>query len=130
VTALVARLLIALVSGFALWNVVGLSLREWSSGGACPSLLGVPACYVVAIAYLFVLISSLTNQKPLYGRLFMAGAGIVVGLAVIGSFLQVAGIAECPKTSSGFPMCYLSLSIGLLLIGLFVMRERASRRPA
>ena len=120
----ISRLLIALVSGFALWNVVSLSLMEWSSGGSCPSFVGIPACYVVAIAYLLVFMSTLTNKKPLYRRLFIAGAGIVVGLAAIGSFTQVMGIAACPKTSTGFPMCYISLSIGVLLIGLFVMREK------
>lgn len=120
----ISRLLIALVSGFALWNVAGLSLMEWSSGGSCPSVAGIPACYVVAVAYLLVFMSTLTNKKPLYRRLFIAGAGIVVGLAAIGSFTQVMGIAACPKTSAGFPMCYISLSIGVLLIGLFVMREK------
>ena len=97
---------------------------EWSSGGSCPSVAGIPACYVVAVAYLLVFMSTLTNKKPLYRRLFIAGAGIVVGLAAIGSFTQVMGIAACPKTSAGFPMCYISLSIGVLLIGLFVMREK------
>jgi hypothetical protein len=120
----ISRLLIALVSGFALWNVVSLSLMEWSSGGSCPNVAGIPACYVVAVAYLLVFMSTLTNKKPLYRRLFIAGAGIVVGLAAIGSFTQVMGIAACPKTSTGFPMCYISLSIGVLLIGLFVMREK------
>ena len=124
--AFVSRLLIALVSGFALWNVVRLSLAEWSSGGACPSLAGVPACYVVAVAYLLVLLSALINKAPLYRRLFIAGAGIVLSLAAMGSFTQVMGIAECPKTASGLPMCYISLGLGVLLIGLFVVREKAA----
>jgi hypothetical protein len=126
----VSRLLIALISGFALWNVFGLSVAEWSASGVCPRIAGLPACYVVTGAYLAIFISALISKKPLYIPLFIAGAGVVFGLAVIGSVTQVMGIAECPKTSSGFPLCYISLSIAVLLIGLFVLREKANRRLA
>lgn len=124
----VSRLLIALISGFALWNVFGLSVAEWSASGVCPSVAGLPACYVVTGAYLAIFISALIGKKSLYIPLFIAGAGVVLGLGAIGSFIQIMGLGECPKTSSGFPLCYISLSIGVLLIGLFVMREKA--RPA
>lgn len=124
----VSRLLIALISGFALWDVFGLSVTEWSASGACPMIAGVPACYVVTGAYLAIFTSALISKKPLYIPLFVAGAGVVFGLGTIGSFIQFTGLGECPKTADGFPLCYISLSIGVLLIGLFVLREKA--RPA
>jgi len=120
----ILRLAIALISGFALLNAFSLSAKEWSTTGACPSISGVPACYVVAVAYLLIFISTLSNKRLLYKRLFVIGAGIVFGLAVAGSVMQITGLGECPKTANGFPMCYVSLAISLLLIVFFIARER------
>ena len=122
----VSRLLIALMSGFALWDVFGLSVAEWSASGVCPSIAGVPACYVVTGAYLAIFTSALISKKPLYMPLFIVGAGVVFGLGAIGSFIQLTGLGECPKRANGFPLCYISLSIGVLLIGLFVVREKSN----
>ncbi len=121
----ILRIAIALISGFALLNVFSLSTNEWSTTGACPSISGVPACYVVTIAYLLIFTSTLINRRLLYKRLFVIGTGIVFGLAVTGSVMQITSLGECPKTASGFPMCYVSLAISSLLIVFFIARERA-----
>jgi hypothetical protein len=120
----ILRLAIALISGFAFLNAFSLSAKEWSTTGACPSISGVPACYVVAVAYLLIFTSTLINRRLLYKRLFVIGAGIVFGLAVVGSVMQITSLGECPKSASGFPMCYISLGICSLLIMLFIARVR------
>jgi len=120
----ILRLGIALISGFAFLNVFSLSAKEWSITGACPSISGVPACYVVAVAYLLIFTSTLINRRLLYKRLFVIGAGIVFGLAIVGSVMQITSLGECPKTASGFPMCYISLGICSLLIMIFIARVR------
>ncbi len=126
-SAKIIRTAIALISGYALFSVFNLSLKEWSSTGACPSISGVPACYVVTAAYLAIFLSAFTNKAPLYKRLFFFGAAIVFGLAAVGSFMQLTGLGECPKTSGGFPMCYISLTVAITLIGLFFAREKANK---
>lgn len=120
----ILRLAIALISGFAFLNAFSLSAKEWSTTGACPSISGVPACYVVAVAYLLIFTSTLINRRLLYKRLFVIGASIVFGLAVLGSVMQITSLGECPKSASGFPMCYISLGICSLLIMLFIARVR------
>ena len=123
----ILRALIGLISAYALYNGTHLSLKEWHTTGACPSVSGIPACYVVTVAYLLILISAITNRAPLYKRLFFTGAAVVFGLAAVGSLMQVSGLMQCPKTSTGFPMCYISLTVSLCLIGLFIARVRTTR---
>jgi len=120
----ILRLAIALISGFAFLNGFSLSTKEWFTTGICPSISGVPACYVVTIAYLLIFTSTLSNKRLLYKRLFVIGAGIVFGLAIVGSVMQITSLGECPKTASDFPMCYVSLAISSLLIVFFIARER------
>jgi hypothetical protein len=120
----ILRLAIALISGFAFLNGFSLSTKEWSTTGACPSISGVPACYVVTIAYLLIFTSTLITNRPLYKRLFAIGSSIVFGLAMAGAIMQITGLGECPKTASGFPMCYISLGICSLLIMIFIARVR------
>jgi len=120
----ILRLAIALISGFAFLNGFSLSTKEWFTTGICPSISGVPACYVVTIAYLLIFTSTLSNKRLLYKRLFVIGAGIVFGLAIVGSVMQITSLGECPKTASGFPMCYVSLGISSLLIVFFIARVR------
>lgn len=121
------RIVIGLISGFASFNGFALSLKEWASTGACPSIYSVPACYVVTAAYFLIFLSALTNKETLYKRLFVAGAAIVFGLALIGSFMQVTSLGQCPKTASGFPMCYTSLMISTALIALFIARLKTKK---
>jgi hypothetical protein len=102
-----------------------LSIDEWGTAGSCPNI-GVPACYLVAVAYLLILVSCINLKKGYYRKLFFAGITVVSGLAVVGSFRQATGMAECPETGSGFPMCYISLFMAMAIVTAFFVKERRS----
>jgi len=56
--------------------------------------------------------------------MFFAGVTVVLGLAVVGSFRQATGMAQCPETGSGFPMCYISLFMAMAITTAFFVNER------
>ena len=108
------------------WGATKLSIAEWGVAGSCPSI-GIPACYLVAIAYFLILLSCINLNKSLYRKLFFTGVTVVLGLAVVGSFRQVAGIGQCPQTGSGFPMCYISLMMSMTILAAFLIKKRLAR---
>jgi hypothetical protein len=113
------------ISALGFWGATRLSIDEWGTAGSCPDI-GVPACYLVAIAYFLILVSCLNLNKSYYRKLFFTGITVVLGLAVVGSFRQATGMAQCPETGSGFPMCYISLSMAMAITIAFVVRDKLS----
>tara|TARA_R110002096_G_scaffold126328_15_gene273008 strand:- start:610 stop:1017 length:408 start_codon:yes stop_codon:yes gene_type:complete len=91
-----------------------LSLKEFNTAGSCPILGPVPACYLVLAGFAAALVGHLAGKYQ-WGRiLFLLGLGFPTLLAIIASIGESAGFIECPKTSTGVPMCYLSLAICIL----------------
>jgi len=103
------------LSLLALWSVIPVSYATWQSVNPCPNVGPLPACYLVTLGYLFILISSFTKQKVL----FYTGWLPVFALASFGSGLEFFKSNICPKTGSGIPMCYLSLALALICLALF-----------
>jgi hypothetical protein len=115
------------ISAVGFWGALNLSIEEWQEAGACPCI-GIPACYLVAIGYFLILSSCINHNKALFRKLFYAGISIVLGLAAMGSFMQVTGLGECPQNKTGFPMCYISLMMSTtILVAFFVGRRKAMR---
>ncbi|WP_299778884.1 hypothetical protein [uncultured Formosa sp.] len=48
--------------------------------------------------------------------MYFIGTAIAFLIAFYGTIMQVSEIIECPKTSTGIPMCFISLSIFTTLI--------------
>ncbi len=117
-------MLVALVGVVGVGNLVFDELRQ---GEICPPLLGVPACYLIMICILLVLVSQLGIARD-RNRLFFLGAGAAWLVAVVASVLQLAGEVECPKTSSGTPLCYLSLILFSVLWALKIGELGAAKR--
>ena len=110
-----------------LWGATKLSIAEWGVAGSCPSI-GIPACYLVAIGYFLILLSCINHNQSLFRILFYAGISIVLGLAAMGSFMQVTGLGECPQTETGFPMCYISLMMSMTVLVAFLIKKRIAMR--
>jgi len=119
------QFIIIAISALGFWGAVNLSIDEWGTAGACPNI-GVPACYLVAVAYFLILVSCINLNKSLYQKLFITGVTVVLGLAVVGSFRQATGMGECPQTGSGFPMCYISLFMAMAITIAFFVKDRLS----
>ena len=109
------------------WGATKLSIAEWGVAGSCPSI-GIPACYLVAIGYFLILLSCINYNQSLFRKLFCTGISVVLGLAAIGSFMQVTGLGECPQTETGFPMCYISLLMITAITVVFFANKKFSSR--
>ena len=54
---------------------------------------------------------------------------MVLGLAVVGSFMQVTGLGECPQTETGIPGCYISFLMSMTVLAAFLIKKRIAMRP-
>ena len=108
-----------------LYGALKVSYSTWTNDSPCPSVAGVYICYVVLTGYLMMVVTQfLTSFKVL---IFYMGWIIVFGIALLGTTLEISQGNTCPQSSSGLPLCYVSLLfsavIGVLFWGL--MRKSA-----
>ncbi|MEP2731298.1 MAG: hypothetical protein ABJN03_19515 [Ascidiaceihabitans sp.] len=109
-------------------GIVPISLSHFRTGNACPKLGPVPACYVVSLAYLAMAIAVSIGWHR-FKWLFFIGATPVILLAIAGTTLELFGRPTCPRSDSGWPLCYTSLMIGGSLLALClgaVLTERTA----
>ena len=105
-----------------LYGAASVSYTTITGTAPCPSVGFVPACFVVFIGYLLMLIASIAIlQQRQLNRLFFIGWTPVFLLAFIGSLFELSNGATCPKSNSGLPLCYVSLSFALVVIGLYTL---------
>ncbi len=104
-----------------LWAVGELSYQEFTGKGSCPHFGVIPVCYLVLGSFVIPLISHITKKaKPL----FYLFSGLAFLLAIFASSGQLSGRLECPKTSEGTPMCYISFFLFLSIISLKIIYQR------
>lgn len=121
--------LIALVLT-GLVGVLGISYNNLN-GVACPHIFQVPICYVVAVAYACMLAALVIPQIHCKHYFFVAGWAVAFVVAVAGSLAEFfAGGGVCPTsgggrmgaaTSTGIPMCYISLAMLMAILALFII---------
>lgn len=111
---------VLLILLFGIYGAGRLSFRQFSSGNICPELFGIPACYIILACFVVPFIAELFS---LNSALFYAGVLLAWSIAAYGSTLQLRGIAECPKTAGGTPMCFISLGIFTTLILLKLVQR-------
>jgi hypothetical protein len=121
------RLPVRVVLGaLALFGVVaafGISQTQWMGISPCPSIGIVPACYVVLVGYLLMMISAIIPSRIL----FLTGWLPVFLLAAVGTVSELlSSVPVCPRTESGIPQCYLSLGLVSIigLVALFTFKKR------
>ena len=104
------------LAAFGTYGTVGLVGREIAKGDICPKILGIPACYIVAGCFVAALIGHLLPHAK--GKwIYFFFIGIVTVIASTGTIGELTGMAECPRTAGGTPMCFISLAICLSLLG-------------
>ena len=102
-----------------------LVLEEFKTGDGCPKILGTPMCLVILICFIIPLISQLLKKWNFAYFLFTA---IAASIALPATIMQFIGKAECPKTTTGTPMCYYSLIIFTSLIVLKIIEIRIHKK--
>ena len=116
------------LAGLGLVSSGRLAFFQWSTGEACPVLGSVPACYIAFLGYVLV---SLGLGLVLSGHAgrgrgpFYAGLGVVGGLALFGSALELLQGGVCPR-AAGVPLCFVSLGMSVALLLLFRSSVKAS----
>jgi len=107
--------LVVLIAVFAIYGTFGLAMNEWKLGDICPKIIGIPACYIVLICFSGGLLAHLSRTgKSTW--IYFAFIGIVTLIATTGTVGELTGTAECPRTSGGTPMCFISLGICISLL--------------
>jgi len=111
-------LLVAILEAFKL------SLANFHGKNECPKLLGIPACYLVLLSFVLMLLAQLASSFFSGATYYFAFLAFPLLLALIGTLTELSGKVICPRTAGGTPMCYLSLAICLLLLCLKIAEQK------
>jgi hypothetical protein len=116
----------ALISLSLLGTLAGgsLSIEHLQMGEVCPILGPVPACFVVFVGYVLILVNAVFASKLNLKTLFFLGWNPIFLLAAMGVSLEVFGQDICPPGAMGIPQCFYSLAMALLCLGLFLIMNR------
>lgn len=122
-------------------GVVGAALLSIDNlnGKLCPSAAGVPVCYVVLVAYLFMLAgvalaarSSVSYRMQGIFSLFGFGWAVAFAIALFASAAEfISSTPICPQSSpdagnwfASIPLCYLSALLLLLILLFYWLSKR------
>jgi len=98
-----------------------LSIRNLIQGDYCPNIFGIPACYIVLLAFLLTFLSTKMDKGS--GYVFIPGGAVGLVLAVIFSFKEMVSKGTCPDFF-GIALCYVSLITFSLMIIFFLIYSR------
>lgn len=115
-------LMILVVLG--LWGALNVSFNTLTGKLPCPDVIGVPICYLVSVGYFLMLLSSLFSASKITNKLFYSGWGLVFVIALFGVISEIAIGGICPRSEHGIPLCYLSLALCLVIVGLYIVNDR------
>jgi hypothetical protein len=107
--------------GIVLVTAIQLVFSQWSKGGICPDILSIPACYMILLSVVLAMVAHAGLIKPVW---FYVSTAIPWAIALIGTTLQFTGSVQCPQTESGIPMCFLSLGVFSVIIGLKIVSSK------
>ena len=116
------RTAIVLLASIGVLGVGRISVIHWMGEASCPMISSLPACYIILIAYILIVLSMYPRlQKALF--VFLIGWVPVITLALSGVVGELTGTLQCPHLENGIPQCFISatfaLIIGLLAWPLF-----------
>ena len=120
---MITRITLIVLVMFGLWGAGQLSYDQYQAGDACP-ILGntVPACYVALAGYVLIGLGvfwSLALGSSAGRYAFWTGTAIAGGLAAFATVFELIKGTVCPVAFGSVPMCYLSLTMSVVIGGLF-----------
>lgn len=110
----------------ALADVLPLAYQTATGAKTCPALAGIRACYIVAAGYGFIFMSQIVPRRG-STLLFYCGWVPVFLLAATGTSLELTLGDACPTSPKGWPMCYSSLMLSLLLCAAFLLLNYSNK---
>ena len=120
----ISNYLISIIFILGIFGSGSLAYHEFLQEGACPKLGAIPACYIILACFIFPFISHLLKKGNNIYFLFTGAAFALATYATVG---QLFGKVQCPKTESGFPMCYISfvLFTSLVLLKIALLKKKS-----
>ena len=128
-----ARIALIILSGLGTLAGLKLSITHIQQGEICPVLGPIPACIIVFLGYLCVLLAAIFIKITFTKRLFYIGWTPVFLLALMGVLIEVGvmmGIIKdhiCPIGAYGIPQCFFSFAMILICLGLFKLALKTPR---
>ncbi|MDW7668407.1 MAG: hypothetical protein SCJ93_06245, partial [Bacillota bacterium] len=98
-----------------------LIVRNLIQPGYCPDFFGIPACYLVLLAFLLVFLS--TRMQKGAAIIFIPGGIIGFGLGIFFSVKELFNVGTCPRIFN-IALCYVSLIVFAIMIILFLLYSR------
>jgi len=108
----------------AIYGAGNLSLNDYNQIITCPKFIGIPVCYIVLLFFVLAAINHFI-KKNITTILFYVWIGIPGIIALIGTISEIKTPHSCPYTTSGTPMCYISL---LLCTSLIIFKTLSIKR--
>jgi len=122
-------IILIFITGFGSIAGAQLSLIHLRQGETCPMLGPLPACILVFLGYLTILIATILIRKPGSKRLFYIGWIPVLTLAALGVALELINEDVCPSGFANLPQCFYSLAMAILSFTLFHYSRNRVFRP-
>ena len=127
----IARFALIALSGIGTLAGARLTFEHLPHGGVCPMLGPIPACIVVFLGYLLILLSAIFLTKSASKKLFYVGWTPVFLLALMGVIVEIGvmlGLIKdhiCPPGALGIPQCFFSFAMVLICLVLFKVSRTA-----
>lgn len=123
----VLKIILWCLLGVGLYGAFSVSYTTMTGTSPCPSIVGIPACFVVFMGYSLMLIAALINTHRHAGKCFLAGWIPVFLLAFVGSMFEIGNGNTCPKSSFGLALCYVSLAFAMTVIACFFIVRKSKK---
>jgi hypothetical protein len=116
------KLIVLIGIAAGLYGAAIVSFETISQEKICPKVLGIHACYIVFIGYLWMLITVLWPAKKI--TFFLIGWMPVFLLALSASVLELMYSNICPQSKAGIPLCFLSLGLSVSVLTAFIFYRK------
>jgi len=118
------KVILMVLLSIGLYGALTVSYLTVTDIAPCPTVVNIPACYLVTLGYLLMFGATLLAHNNKAKWFFIAGWTPVVLLAIVGSVLELNQGDICPKGSMGIALCYVSLSFAMLVAVLFALLNK------
>lgn len=119
-----ARFVLIALAGLGTFAGGRLTVEHLQHGEVCPMAGPIPACIIVFLGYLLVLLAGIFLSKKFSKPAFFLGWTPVFLLALIGVSLEIVKGQTCPPGAFGIPQCFFSLAMVLACLGLFKLGRK------
>jgi len=112
------RLLLGCLIIIGVTGVIPVSYNTYLGLTQCPQISGIFICYIVSVGYITMLVAQIIpkNNIRLQNTIFYSSWGVVFLVALIGVIFEIVQGNACPKSTTGIPLCYLSLLLTLSIL--------------